>query len=655
MNRLIFAFIGLFFCASVQAQKDDILFTVAGKPVPVSEFDYVYSKTNGKEADFSRNSLQEYLDLYVKFKLKVQRARDMRLDTVTQLRQELDGYRKQLADAYLINKTVTERLVREAHQRSLQDVEISHILFAVAADAPAADTLAAYQKALAAKKTLDAKQGTFPDLAVQLSDDKSAAQNKGRIGFLNVLFPNGFYPLETAAYTMPLNQVSAPIRTTSGYHLLWVHSRRPARGEVEIAHILARKEEGQDPERAKKYIQAIQERLSRGDSFDALAREFSEDRKTSANAGYLGFLGINQVEEGFEDAAFAIPQDGGYSEPFETSIGWHIIKRISRKGPMDYELARTQLEAKIKRDARFELAKTAMLADIKKANGFKEYPEVLNRFAQSVNDTFFTFRWKAPQQGAKDVLFSLGDQKVTLAQFFTYLSDNPRERMRLRDAPVSEALPQVYQLFVDETCMRLEERQLEQKYPEFRLLMREYEEGILLFEATRIEVWDKAAQDTVGLQNYFATIRDKYRWNDRAEVTRYYVEPTHMDQIQAIRAFCAGNSKEAVLEKFNAEDRKVAQAESFMIERDKSPESADVVEWREGEVTRTAVDPNKNNLFYFMKVGKVIPSSPKALSEARGYIVADYQDHLEQQWVESLRKAYEVKINQSVFDKLVRK
>ncbi|MCB0616648.1 MAG: peptidylprolyl isomerase, partial [Phaeodactylibacter sp.] len=223
------------------AQKDDpILFTVEDTPVHESEFVYIYSKTNGKNATFSKESLDEYLDLYIKFKLKVQKAREMKLDTVPQLMNELAGYRRQLADSYLIDKEVTEKLLREAYEHSKQDVDISHILISMPSNPSPEDTLAAYEKALAIKQRL--KKEDFATVAKEVSGDKSAQNNGGHIGFVTALFPNGFYELEKAAYSIPLNKLSDPIRTAAGYHLLIVNGRRPARGEMEGDYILLRKE-----------------------------------------------------------------------------------------------------------------------------------------------------------------------------------------------------------------------------------------------------------------------------------------------------------------------------------------------------------------------------------------------------------------------------
>lgn len=316
----------LSFQSLAQKDSDPVLFKVEGVPVHVSEFTYIYSKTNGKSADFSRKSLEEYLDLYTKFKLKVYKAREMRLDTITSLKEELAGYRRQLADSYLIDKSVTEQLVKEAYDRVQQDVDISHIFLSIKENASPQDTLAAYEKLMAAKKRIES--GTpFSTVAKEVSEDKSAEKNGGHIGFITALFPNGMYALESAAYKLPIGKVSNPVRTNSGYHLLTVHARRPARGEIEAAHILIRKTSDK-PELAKMRIDSIYQLIQAGEAFEGIARERSEDRQSAANGGYVGFFGINRYEKPFEDAAFSLQKDGDYSKPFETSVGWHIVKRV---------------------------------------------------------------------------------------------------------------------------------------------------------------------------------------------------------------------------------------------------------------------------------------------------------------------------------------
>lgn len=656
MAKNLLLMLGCFFSLLVfsQAQeKDPVLFTVDGTPVHVSEFKYIYSKTNGKNADFSRATLQEYLDLYTKFKLKVKKAKDMKLDTVEALKEELAGYRRQLADSYLLNKQVTEKLTKELYDRSQYDLDISHILFALPAEAKGADTADVYSQAMDVRARV-LKGENFATVAKQVSADKSAASNGGHIGFVTAMFPNGFYNLESAAYRLPFEQLSMPIRTSAGYHLLKVHSKRPARGEVEVAHILLRSENA-DNEALKIRIDTIYNALKKGVNFEELAARNSQDSRTADKGGYVGFVTINRFEQAFEDAAYGVAKDGEYSKPFQTSVGWHIIKRISKKEIQPYDQMRGQLEARIKRDARFEVARKAMVEDIKRETGFKDYPNLLTEFAASQNDTFFTFQWRVPQPPSEKVLFLMNKKAYTLGDFAQFVENATRQRMRMSgEASISDAVQSLYEEYVNESCLRFEEQRLDQKYPEFKALLREYEEGILLFEATRINVWDKASQDTVGLKNYFKTIKGKYRWEDRAQTTLFFVDGISRSVLEPMRDYALKHNSQEVLEKFNKSDTIGIRVEEQLLEKGKSPEAAELKEWKVGEVTIAKLD-RQNNEYSFRKVDKIIPAQDKLLNEARGYIIADYQDYLEAQWVAELKKQYPIKVEKAVFESLIKK
>lgn len=656
MAKNLLLLLGCFFSLIVftQAQdKDPVLFTVDGTPVHVSEFKYIYSKTNGKNADFSRATLQEYLDLYTKFKLKVKKAKDMQLDTVQALQEELAGYRRQLADSYLLNKQVTEKLTKELFERSQFDLDISHILFALPAEAKGTDTLEAHRLAMEARARL-LKGEKFATVAQQVSADKSAATNGGHIGYVTAMFPNGFYALESAAYRLPFEQLSMPIRTSAGYHLLKVHSKRPARGEVEVAHILMRTE-GSSAIVIKAQIDTMYAALKRGANFEELAAKNSNDSRTADKGGYVGFVTINRFEQAFEDAAYSVAKDGEYSKPFETSVGWHIIKRISKKEIQPYDQMRGQLEARIKRDARFEMARKAMVDDIKRETGFKDYPNLLTEFAATLNDTFFTFQWHAPQPPSTKVLFTMAKKAHTMGDFAQFAENATRQRMRMSgETSLDAAVQNLYEEYVNESCLRFEEQRLDQKYPEFKALLREYEEGILLFEATRINVWDKASQDTVGLKSYFKTLKGKYRWEDRAVTTVFFVDGISKSVLEPMRDYALKHSTEEVLAKYNKSDTIGIRVEEQILEKSKSPEATDLKEWKPGEVTISKFD-RQNNEYSFRKVEKIIPAQDKMLNEARGYIIADYQDYLEVQWVNELKKQYPVKTEKAVFESLIKK
>lgn len=639
----------------VFGQQDPVLFTVNGEPVPVSEFVYIYSKTNGPRADFSLPSLSEYLELYKKFKLKVHRARAMQLDTLPSLQQELQGYRKQLANNYLIDKEVTNYLIEEAYTRIQKDIRFSHILVKVDLQAAPEDTLRAYRKILEAQKALASQ--SFDEVVKGFSEDESTVDTRGDLGFFTAVFPNGFYDLETAAYTTPLQQVSGPVRTKLGYHLIKVTDTRPARGEMEAAHIILRKnpQAEQDPSRAR--IDSLYRALKAGADFGTLAREWSEDRLSASKGGNIGVFGINRYEKNFEDAAFALANDDDFTGPIETTAGWHIIKRI--KGPVQEtpELTKRRLEPKVKRDDRFELARISMIEKLKKDIGVKENTGIVQQYTQGQNDTLFTFLWR-PSGGAmsEQTLFTLGGKKeVPVKAFEDFLQRNAGKRVNLkRSHSVAHGLRSLLDEFVQEECVRFEEDRLEEKYPEFRALMREYEEGILLFEATKRMVWDQASQDSTGLQRFFnEEARNKYTWGERVRTTFYTVQTDDSKLLEEIRKMASGKTPEAVMKKYNKGDKPIVSTREFLYEHGKN-KVVDEMAWKAGTLSYSEED-KRNKGWSFLKIEEVLPPQPKTLDEARGYVIADYQDYLEQAWIKSLANEYKVQVNQPVFQSLIRK
>ena len=658
MIKQLFAclFIVLFFSGTAFAQTDDpVLFTVENVPVTLSEFKYIYSKTNQDKADFSRESLEEYLRLYTNFKLKVYKAREMKLDTVPQTQRELEGYRRQLANSYLVDKEVTNKLVEEVYEHMKKDIDISYIFIACDQNAPAADTLKAYNRVQRIYKAL--KGGAdFAQMAVDSSDDKGAKENKGRLGFVTAMFPNGFYNLEKAAYDTKPGSFSKPVRTATGYNIVMVHAEREARGEIEAAHILVRK--GEKPalaKNAKLRIDSAYAALQGGMNWDAACLRFSDDETTKSKGGYIGFFGINRYQKGFENAAFALSKEGEYCKPVETTVGWHIVKLISRRPLQPYEKMKRALTTRIKRDSRSGIAKASMINRIKKEGDFEEYPKVLEAFiAEQTDSVFHTFRWKPNPEKPEAVLFTFNDKtEFAVADFEDYCARAGRERMRGKGYPVEETVRKLYKAWVEDCAMQFEESQLDKKYPEFRSLMREYREGILLFEAAKVLVWDRANTDSTGLQAYFdANLQGKYKWDERARVSFYTIKTTDEKQVARIQKYIAKKPSASVAKKFNkmtGEDLVVALEKTYEKGKNKEVDAM----WKAGSMSPLKYDEGTNTTS-FIKVEEIIPPTDKKLNEARGYAVAEYQDFLEKQWVEDLRKEYEVNVNQQVFESLIK-
>lgn len=633
---------------NTSSEADPVLFTVDGTPVHVSEFRYIYTKTNAEKADFSKASVDEYLDLYKKFKLKVARAKEMQLDTIPALKSELAGYRRQLADSYLIDKEVTNRLVEELYEHSKQDANISHIM---ANFASANDTTAAFAKINEARQKLSKKQ-SWESVAMEYSDDKSKAKNKGHIGYVTAMFPKGLYELEAAAYSLPIGQVSNVLRSPTGYHLIKVNERRSARGKMEIAHILIRIKEGSDGSDAKQKAESLYNQLKNGGNFEDLAKANSEDPQSAKRGGYIGQFGINQYEESFEEAAFSLANDGDFSKPVKSTVGYHILKRISKEGIQSLKIVKTGLQNKIKGDPRFVEAQRSMVKRIKRENNFKDYPKILNEYIGQLDSNFLTFKWKPQGYRSAETLFSLGTEKATISEFETFLKESSRERIRSAGKENDAVAHQLFNDFINKEAMGYEEQQLEKKYPDFKALMREYEEGILLFEATKMEVWDKASQDSTGLAEFFKTVDGKYKWKERAAVSLYSLKEAGKSRIDEVRAFAQNNKPEQVLAKFNSKDSQILTAIDRTFEKGRN-EVLDKLEWKPGMVSANE-ENRRNKSLNFMKIEQILPPGDKSLSEARGYVVADYQDELEKKWIKELKGKYPIVINQAVLNNLIK-
>jgi peptidyl-prolyl cis-trans isomerase SurA len=544
--------------------------------------------------------------------------------------------------------------VKEAHNRMMKDVEIAHILVKLDKNVLGKDTLEAYNKALNIKKRLD-KGEFFENVAREVSEDPSAKENGGSLGYITAMLPSGFYELENAAYNTAVGKVSMPVRSDLGYHLIKVLNKRDARGEVEVSHLLIRTPKPEDELRAKLKIDSIYNEIQKGEDYVSMVRSLSEDNATKSRDGYIGFFGIGRYETTFEDAAFGLTTDGSISKPIKTSVGWHILKRISRKPIPPFETEKRRLKAKIQRDSRYEVANKALVNRIKVDAGYAEVAGAVEKYAATQGDTFVTYKWRMPVEKSTAELFSFKNgKKFTVGDFNEYLNNNSRKRLAFQDNPnIEDAVKSLYADFVKESCIKHEEGQLENKHPEFKSLMREYEEGILLFEAMKREVWDKASQDSVGLFNFHKTQPEKYKWDERAEVSLYSLKMENKDQIDALRELAAKKDYAKVLKKFNKKEE-IVTVEPFKYEKGKNKSLDAAAPWTVGKLSATETDVRANTTT-FMKIEKVIPPTTKTLAEARGYVVADYQEFLEKKWLNDLEKNYEVKINRDVLETLVKK
>lgn len=637
--------------AQINAQDEDpILFTVNERPVYHSEFDYIYKKNNRDKADYSKESLQEYLDLYIKFKLKVEKAKELRLDTLKALQTELAGYRKQLASAYLVDREVTEALIDEAYQRKMQDVKVRHILVSVPEKASKDRIAAAEEKIYNIKEKLN-NGADFGMMAKTLSDDKRSAANDGELGWLTATLPNGFYTLENAIYETAANQASQPIRTKIGYHIIEVLDKRPARGEIEVSHLLIRsKKNGRAIPNAQATVDSIYALIQGGRSFDEMVKLHSDDKNTARQNGNLGFFGIGMYDPAFERAAFSLNEDGDMTAPVKSSIGWHIIRRDSKRDYSNEQKMKAKLKNSISTDDRFDMAKAAKIKQIQEDAGFSYDDEALQGFTAQLNEGYYSFKWEIPSVADKVIATFPGFATYTVQDFAEYSKQNTKKRLRFdRSIPLHESVGKMFDAFIEEKTLAYEEANLESKYPDFKALMREYSEGVLLFEVTKENVWDKASRDTVGLKDFHSRHRDDYTWKDRIVLDEFIIETTDKDILREVNKHAERMNKDDLIAKIAKDHGQTVFVENHTYE--KGDDHLRGIKWKEGHKEVRMDQVNKESKVIIVR--DILPAGKKTLKEAKGYIIADYQDELEKIWVQSLRDQYPVEINEDVLDSMV--
>ena len=505
--------------------------TLGTYPVPANEFAYVYRKNNSTAVDYgTRQSVTEYLDLYSNFRLKVLAAEQLGLDTTQAFKRELDGYRQQLSQPYLTEKSVTDQLVREAYERMSQEVNASHVLIRVAPDATPQDTLAAYTKVEQIRQ--QALAGTdFAQLARTQSEDPSAKENGGKLGYFTAM--QMVYPFETAAYKTPVGQVSAPVRTRFGYHVIKINDKRTAQGEIKVAHLMIRMNANAakgDSLTAKKKIDELYSRLRKGENWDKLVAQFSEDAGSAANGGELPPFGTGRMIPSFEEVAFKMRKPGEIAAPVQTPYGWHVIKLLERQPLAKFADVESTLKSKVAKDSRSELNKAAFLKRVRQENQFAEAAAAKTYAFSKADTALVAGRYKyappaAPAKAAKPVkgtandntaLFTIQGKPYLVKDFLTYAQQNQRPRTGAQPA---FAMQQLYDQYVEQSLTDFEKNSLETKYEDYRMLVKEYRDGILLFQLMDEKVWSKAIEDTVGLKKYFAENQAKYQWEQRVQGT----------------------------------------------------------------------------------------------------------------------------------------
>jgi peptidyl-prolyl cis-trans isomerase SurA len=652
--RNLFAATLLFFAADAYSQNE-VLLTIGDKPVYTSEFTRILNK-NKNNITSQKPNLQESLDMFVNFKLKVREAESQGLDTTAAFVKELAGNREQLAKPYLLDQEVTEELIREAYERSKWEVRVSHILVGIKLDAPAGDSLLAYRKAMTLRDRL--LQGEkFDEVAREVSDDVSAKTNAGDIGYIAAL--QVVYPFESAVFNMKIGELSMPVRTEFGYHIIKVTDKKPARGKIHIATIWKAFNytmTDEEKAKAKEEISNIYLQLKSGADFNDLARKYSDDRSMAVRGDAGFWIGPNQREPSFDGAAFSLNNPGDITEPVETSLGWFIIRLLDRKDIDSWDEAKSTLSAKIARDSRSQKSEKVVVNKLKKEYNYKLNTANLEDFYRLVDPSIFDAKWDANAALQKTgVLFTLGDLTVTQQEFARTLALTQRKGTV---RTIAEFVDEKFNDYAKTRILEYEKTQLERKYPEFRDLYHEFRDGNLLFEITDRMVWSKASKDSAGLQAFFAANQQKYMWPQQLDAVVIFgkgennlqkmIEEYRSALIKKCKDGCDGSTVQDILAEitgrfsgnsFEIEDKLYSKGDNWMV---------DQVKWKQGASDIL----NEPDTKIFVWVNRIIEPRTKKLDDIRGQVTADYQDYLEKEWIRTLREKYPVKIKQDALAKI---
>jgi peptidyl-prolyl cis-trans isomerase SurA len=643
MNKLILIITLLSIGLTSHSQIDPVVIEVNNKQILKSEFLQIYLKNNSKPK-YDKASIDEYLELYKKFKFKVLEAELLGYDTLPKLKKELLGYRKTLSAQYLTDKIENNKLIEEAYKRLNSEVRASHILIKVDINASPEDTLKAYNKIVAIKNKIE-KGEDFNLIAKQSSEDPSAEVNNGDLGYFTAF--QMVFQFEEVAYNTPINKISPIVRTRFGYHILKITDIRPARGVMKASHIMiALKKDAneEDTKIAQRKIDEIYEKIVKGESFEELAQNHSDDPGSSDKGGKLPEFGsgaTTRMVTEFEDAAFALKSNGEISKPIRTDYGFHIIKRLNVSSIGSFESMKKELQNKINRDDRVKKTQTALIEKLKKEYKYTEEGiKNLKWFTKNLDTTYYYGKWKASKLNTDKVIFTLNNIPFTQQKFAAYLCNNYRNTTKTTN---KQLVNKQYINWVNTEIINYEDEHLEKKYPEFKSLMQEYHDGVLLYEIMTDKVWNKASKDTTGLKQFYEQNKQNYIWKDRIDATVYEcIDKNVAEKTLKLLKNDTINSKH-IIEKLNA-----------------TSELNVKVRMNKFEISETAFLKDKkfkkelnpiyefNGKFYVVKVTNLLPSTNKLLSEAKGIITSDYQNYLEKMWIDELTKKHTFKINENI-------
>lgn len=692
---LFFVLLGLFhFQMAAQNNNDPVIFEINGKPIYKSEFMREFLRSVGKDPNAAptactyekRQALTDYVDLFVNFRTKLVDAYAQGYDTVPTLVKELKGYRDELAAPYLIDSATMDRLLHEAYERNHYTLNAKHIFVKCSRNESPEDTLKAFRKINEFYQRVlngddfttvakDAVAYRFESEVVDPEDPRR--KDNGDLGNFTVF--DMVYSFESAAYALEPGQVSKPVRSDYGYHVIKLISKTPLFGKSTFQHIWFAHNSRADYTEYR--ANEAYKQLMDGTDWNKVCFNYSDDNTTAANGGLIQDAPVNKIPPEYAGVIASL-KPGEISKPFQSEYGWHILKLLKRDSIASFDEMAPYYKQRMTRDSRSVQPRAQFIEQCKEKYHFKDYTKVfmksdnakhekvylasLDQCLAALNDSIYAKTWKFNDSMITDTrtLFSIADKGFNSVDFLKYIEAHQINGYRERNLrPLEHFMNTRYQSFIDEKVLEYADSQLEKENPEFEALINEYRNGLMIFSYNDKNIWGKAILDTVGFQHFYDKTSANHDINNEADAPYFWNERAAVTLIKVLdSSYIAPEKAMKVFQKATKKGWTKGQIADEIFETVKNNDhfsvTTDIVEqdhqnilksnqWRKG----IYLLPQPKG-YILVRVDRLIDPCLKSIKEARGYYINDYQAFLEQQLIQNLRKKYNVIVHQDVIDEI---
>lgn len=658
LKHIYFLLLGILFASATPVPDPikeanpllDYLLKIDGETSDREEFLYILNKNRQKDAaPISRTEFEENFELFVDYKLKVKYAMDLGMHKTKAFSDEFSAFKDQLKKPYLLENSLTEGELRKAYSRMQEIVKASHILFQFPQNASKEDSIAVFK--MAEKIKAEAEAGAdFHQLAVQHSDDPSASSNKGSLGYFTAL--QMVLPFEEAAYNLKVGEISSPIISDFGYHIIKLEDRRPNPGQLHVSHLLIRSAGAEEDQMAFNKINQIHQNLIENPSqWLEMVKTYSEDPGSMANKGMIPWFGVGSIVPEFEHAAFSLSKKGDFSAPVKTEYGYHIIRLEGAKPVPPFNEVLPTIKSNILRDSRSNLIKDQVLAMQKAKFNVKENSQLINSLKNAFSSS--SGRPVAQLYIKLEGLSNKGDKLIvrsewkdaTIQDFIAYLKkEGPSENTLL-----NVSFDEVYGDYLENLLATWEEEHLYQNNKDYRQLVNEYKNGMLLFELMNNEVWQKALEDSTGQRDYFQNNSDNYMWSKR--VKALIVKAIKGQNISKVESWLSTKTLTDSLStelknRFLEKNALLFTVEQKTFEVDNNELLSEL------DLNQTFHKLHQNEETVLIVLGETLPARQKKYEETRGRLIQDYQQYLETKLITELKQKYTIQVNEDEKEKI---